>query len=118
VAGVPYLPRYRSRRLCVTDGGDYRLGFRAGLMHARYLAIDGLYFDTLRELADHIGRLVVADQDETCKTNETTQKLRYEITIDLSEEEGPQSVYAAIEELLTSMGQIGTLSMRSIPDDD
>jgi tetrahydromethanopterin S-methyltransferase subunit A len=50
--------------------------------------------------------------------SETTQRFRYEITVDLSENENPDDVFEAIEELLHGMGQIGTLSMRSVPDDD
>ena len=47
-----------------------------------------------------------------------TTRWRYEIIVDLDEEEDPHRVFRRIEDLLNELGQIGTMSMRSMPDDD
>lgn len=52
-----------------------------------------------------------------CAVPEWTHTLRYEITIDLSEDDDPQHVYDMIEHLLFDLGEVGTLSMKSVRDE-
>ena len=62
---------------------------------------------------DHPARCLLPN-----RASETTPKLRWEITIDLCEEDDPHGVYEAIESLLHERGQVGTLSMHAEIDDD
>ncbi len=55
-------------------------------------------------------------QDDKLSTQ--TTKWRYEIIVDLSEEDDPHAVFRRFEDLLNELGQVGALSMRCFPDGD